>query len=62
MEPVTPPGWTRLAMKSKFGAGRDFAVLDAAGAQVYFVDGKIGAPSRSPTSRRLSTKPDDIGD
>lgn len=43
MEPVTPSGWTRLAMKSKFGAGRDFAVLDAAGAQVYFVDGKMGA-------------------
>ena len=35
-------GWTSLTFKSKFGAGRDFAVLDANEQQVLFVDGKIG--------------------
>jgi uncharacterized protein YxjI len=41
--PPPPPGWTRYLVKSKFGAGRDFAVLDpTTEAQRYFVDGKIG--------------------
>ncbi len=40
--PPAPPGWSRLQVKSKFGAGRDFAVTDLAGAQVFFVDGKVG--------------------
>ena len=35
-------GWTSLTFKSKFGAGRDFAVLDAEDRQVLFVDGKMG--------------------
>lgn len=41
--PVAPAGFTRYLMKSTFGAGRDFAVLDpATEAQLFFVDGKIG--------------------
>lgn len=41
--PPPPAGWTRYLVKSKFGAGRDFAVLDPATEQKqYFVDGKIG--------------------
>jgi uncharacterized protein YxjI len=37
-----PPGWQRYVMKSKFGAGRDFAVTDLNDAQVSYVDGKLG--------------------
>jgi uncharacterized protein YxjI len=37
-----PDGWTSLTFKSKFGAGRDFAVLDTNEQQVLFVDGKLG--------------------
>lgn len=41
--PPAPPGWTRYLVKSKFGAGRDFAALDPdTEQQRYFVDGKIG--------------------
>jgi len=40
--PDPGPGWTRFIVKSKFGAGRDFAVLDLAEQQQYFVDGKMG--------------------
>ena len=41
--PPPPEGWTRYLVKSKFGAGRDFAVLDpGTEQQQYFVDGKIG--------------------
>lgn len=41
--PPPPAGWTRFLVKSKFGAGRDFVVLDPATEQQrYFVDGKIG--------------------
>ena len=41
--PPPPAGWTRFLVKSKFGAGRDFAALDPAmEEQRYFVDGKIG--------------------
>ena len=41
--PPPPAGWSRYLVKSKFGAGRDFAVLDPeTEEQVYFVDGKIG--------------------
>lgn len=45
--PSPPPGWTRLTFKSKFGAGRDFVVFDAAEQQVLFVDGKIGATPKA---------------
>jgi uncharacterized protein YxjI len=41
MDPA-PSGWTRFVMKSKFGAGRDFSVLDANDQQVFYVDGKMG--------------------
>jgi uncharacterized protein YxjI len=42
--PPPPDGWTRFLVKSKFGAGRDFAVLDPTTEQQrYFVDGKLGA-------------------
>jgi uncharacterized protein YxjI len=41
--PPPPPGWTRYLVKSKFGAGRDFAVLDpTTETKRYFVDGKLG--------------------
>ena len=41
--PPAPQGFTRLVMKSKFGAGRDFRVLDPSTEQeVFHVDGKIG--------------------
>ncbi len=41
--PPPPDGWTRYLVKSKFGAGRDFAVLDPdTEAQRFFVDGKLG--------------------
>ncbi len=43
--PIPPPpaGWSRYVVKSKFGAGRDFSVLDpVTEEQRYFVDGKIG--------------------
>ncbi len=41
--PPPPPGWSRFLVKSKFGAGRDFAVLDPdTEEQRYFVDGKMG--------------------
>jgi uncharacterized protein YxjI len=41
--PPPPPGWTRFLVKSTFGAGRDFTVLDPATEQQrYVVDGKLG--------------------
>ncbi|WP_062204238.1 LURP-one-related/scramblase family protein [Demequina salsinemoris] len=41
--PAAPAGYTRLLMKSKFGAGRDFKVLEPeTEAELYLVDGKIG--------------------
>ena len=41
--PAAPTGFTRFLMKSKFGAGRDFAVLDPDNEeQLFFVDGKLG--------------------
>jgi uncharacterized protein YxjI len=36
-----------LTFKSKFGAGRDFAVFDESDNQVLFVDGKIGATPKA---------------
>ena len=39
--PPPAPGWMRYIVKSKFGAGRDFAVLDLAEEQQFFVDGKV---------------------
>ncbi len=41
--PPAPPGYTRLLMKSKYGAGRDFRVLDPlTEEQLFYVDGKMG--------------------
>ena len=41
--PPPPAGWNRYLVKSVFGAGRDFKVLDpTTEAQLYFVDGKMG--------------------
>ena len=41
--PPVPAGWTRYQMKSKFGAGRDFRVLDPdTEEQKFYVDGHIG--------------------
>lgn len=42
--PPPPAGWSRYLVKARFGAGRDFAVLDPASEeQRFFVDGKMGA-------------------
>jgi uncharacterized protein YxjI len=41
--PPAPAGYTRYLMKSKFGAGRDFRVLDpATDEELFLVDGKVG--------------------
>lgn len=41
--PPPPAGWSRYLVKAKFGAGRDFAVLDPESEeQRFFVDGKMG--------------------
>ncbi len=41
--PPPPAGWNRYLVKSKFGAGRDFAVLEpGTEQQQFFVDGKLG--------------------
>ncbi len=48
MTEAPPTGFTRFLMKSKFGMGRDFAILDpATEEQVFFVDGKVGARPRA---------------
>lgn len=41
MEPA-PAGMKRFVVKSKFGMGRDFEVLDENEQRAYFVDGKLG--------------------
>ena len=49
--PAVPEGYTRYVMKSKFGAGRDFRVLDpTTEADLYLVDGK---PGPRPTAEVL---------
>jgi uncharacterized protein YxjI len=46
--PPPPPGWHRFVMKSTFGMGRDFTVLDpATDEQRYSVDGKVGVRPRA---------------
>ena len=41
--PAVPHGYRRFLMKSKFGAGRDFTVLDPdTEEQLFLVDGKLG--------------------
>lgn len=52
MEPA-PAGWQRFIMKSKFGAGRDFEVLDGDEQRRYLVDGHLG-----PTPKADITGPD----
>ncbi len=48
MTEAVPAGFTRFLMKSTFGMGRDFAILDPADErQVYTVDGKVGARPRA---------------
>ena len=41
MEPA-PAGMTRFIVKSTFGMGRDFEILDENEQRAYFVDGKYG--------------------
>ena len=49
--PAAPDGWSRFLVKSKFGAGRDFAVLDPdTEEQRYFVDGKMGTRPKAEIS------------
>ena len=46
--PPPPEGWNRYLVKSKFGMGRDFAVLDpTTEEQCFFVDGKMGPRPRA---------------
>ncbi len=46
--PPAPAGYTRFLMKSKFGAGRDFRVLDPDTEQeLFLVDGKMGPRPRA---------------
>ena len=41
--PPVAAGWTRYQMKSKFGAGRDYHVIDpATEEEKFFVDGHLG--------------------
>ncbi len=37
-----PAGTTRYVVKSKFGMGRDFEILDEGGQRAFFIDGKFG--------------------
>ena len=58
--PPAPQGFTRFIMKSKFGAGRDFQVLDPdTEEQRYFVDGKMGPRPQcevlGPDGERIAT-------
>ena len=46
--PPVPAGWTRYQMKSKFGAGRDYRVLDSeTEEEKFFIDGHIGTRPRA---------------
>ncbi|PFG44255.1 uncharacterized protein YxjI [Isoptericola jiangsuensis] len=46
--PPPPAGWSRHVVKSRFGLGRDFAVLDpTTDEQRWFVDGKVGVRPRA---------------
>jgi uncharacterized protein YxjI len=57
--PVEPaaPGWQRFIVKSKFGAGRDFAVTDTAGRQVLYVDGKLALRTKGEVRERDKSGP-----
>lgn len=49
--PPAPAGYTRLLMKSTFGAGRDFRVLDPdTEQQLFLVDGKMGTRPKADIS------------
>ncbi len=53
--PPPPAGWNRYLVKSKFGAGRDFAVLDPGTEdQQFFVDGKMGARPKAEIRTALT--------
>lgn len=46
--PDAPEGYTRFMMKSKFGAGRDFRIMDPATEEdLFLVDGKMGPRPRA---------------
>ncbi|WP_062466335.1 LURP-one-related/scramblase family protein [Demequina maris] len=46
--PPVPAGYTRYLMKSKFGMGRDFQILEPdTEEQLFFVDGKAGPRPRA---------------
>jgi len=42
-----PAGWQRFVMKSRFGAGRDFEVLDGDEQRRYYVDGHLGTTPKA---------------
>ena len=46
--PPVPAGYTRFLMKSTFGAGRDFRILDPETEEdIFLVDGKMGPRPRA---------------
>ena len=54
--PPAPAGYTRYLMKSKFGAGRDFRILDPQTEdQLFFVDGKVGTRPKADIQDRDGT-------
>jgi len=54
--PPAPTGYTRYLMKSAFGAGRDFRVLDPATEdQLFLIDGKIGTRPKADIQDREGT-------
>ncbi|WP_062306535.1 LURP-one-related/scramblase family protein [Demequina subtropica] len=60
-EAVAPEGFTRFLMKSKFGAGRDFRILEpATEADLFLVDGKMGPRPRADVLDAAGTKLFDV--
>ncbi|WP_418276046.1 hypothetical protein ACNHYB_14450 [Isoptericola jiangsuensis] len=54
--PPPPAGWNRFVMKSRFGMGRDFAVLDpTTEEQRWFVDGKVGVRPKADVQDAAGT-------
>jgi uncharacterized protein YxjI len=54
--PAAPAGFTRYLMKSRFGAGRDFLVLDPqTEEQMFLVDGKVGPRPKAEVQARDGT-------
>ncbi|WP_062517257.1 LURP-one-related/scramblase family protein [Demequina gelatinilytica] len=60
-EVVVPEGFTRFLMKSRFGAGRDFRILEpTTEAELFLVDGKMGPRPRADVLDASGTKLFDV--